>query len=125
MPNESGAAVEMSNAAKNKHKPMNVPPPDILAGEPHKHKRIIYLGPTVKDGEAFSLKFGSIFSNGLPPEVSARVEADEHLAELFVATDKTAVASAVRSLADGDSVLSAAKKHVIKKYAHGAQKARR
>jgi len=81
--------------------------------------RVIYLGPTIIDG-AFVLKGNSIYSNGLPPDVTKRVEADPSLAKLFVPVGKAA--SAMNKLSDINSNLSDINKKVRSDYLNRRKK---
>jgi len=60
-------------------------------------ERVIYLGPSMleKDGDAsFQMTYGTIYSNGVPAEVTKRQKADADFARMFVPVGKAGSAMA-------------------------------
>jgi len=75
--------------------------------------RVIYLGATlIEDDGKFLIKNGAIYSNGLPPEIEARVKEDKEFAKLFVPVGSVVVA--MKKLRNSDSELSLAYNNVKK-----------
>lgn len=82
-------------------------------------EQVIYLGPTMLEREAggqttFVINYGTIYKNGLPDDVAARMEADADFKRLFVPV--AGAAKAMQELAK-DTPLSSAKARVGKAYA--------
>ena len=80
---------------------------------------VMYLGSSMVEHDksgtvAFHIGYGSLYSNGLPDDVKARVEKDKDFAKLFVPV--SGAAAALRKLQDQDSDLFAAKKKVTDDY---------
>lgn len=107
------SAVDMK---KNANKtPTATPTKSAAPASPpvNKSEKIIYLGPTLID-EAFVLTSNTIYSNGLPSDVTERIKSDTDLAKFFVPVGKAA--SVMNKLADSNSDLSATAKKVKTNY---------
>jgi hypothetical protein len=84
-----------------------------------KAEKVIYLGPPMmersKDGQVvFSIGYGTVYSDGLPVEVTERQKQDKNFAKLFVPV--SSAAAAMKHLMKPDSELSEANNKVKKDY---------
>jgi hypothetical protein len=60
-------------------------------------EKVFYLGPSMieKDGEInFQINYGTIYSNGVPPEIAKRRKADADFARMFIPIGKVSGAMA-------------------------------
>jgi len=111
--------MEESKKTPEQKPPKQERPPEQQAKKTHKADKVIYLGPTMlersKDGSiAFGIKYGTVFSNGLPDDVAKRQSADKDFAALFVPV--ASAPTSMKRLAQPETEISAANHRVKKSY---------